>query len=315
VKQLLEALQETSEFDYDEYLSRYQAFYGGAQYVALVEYWNKRNNEAPLLAIQEFDWLYDRYFFLIEELHRQISLLSSMVVSVFELLEFFADVKLVLDTTRNLPKYLRVSSNMVDVFDIPVEEYLVKQGDTLESIALQFYGDMDRYVDIAEFNGIPYYEVNVAGWVGKLIKVPLILAKEQTRIPGIIDGQIGKSILGKDIKSEFAFLSNDIETVEHEDCFVQSIFLMLGEMPRGSLPEYPTLGNNLASIIGKNVGALSTNLIITDFQSLFNSDPTFANVRVTRVTYDEGVIQIGFEFSSILKQVKHSDKLMFEFVL
>jgi hypothetical protein len=309
VKDFLKRLQETSDFDYLGYVERYNAFFSGTGYIALVEYWNKRNSDVPIAEAQEFDWLYDQYSFLVDELHRQVSLQTVARISAFELFEYFADIKLSLDSTRNLPKYLRASSNFVDVFDIPVEEYFVLQGDTLESIALKFYGVAERYTDIADYNEIMYYNVNDASWVGSLIKVPLVLEKEQVRIPGIVDGQVGKNILGKDIKCVFAYADSDIETVEHEDCFVQSMYTLLAETPRGSLPEIPTLGCSVSSIIGKNVGVLSTSLIIADLQSLFKVDPTFLSMRVTNVSYEEGTLNIKIEFSSVFKNVKHTDSL------
>jgi hypothetical protein len=315
MNKLLVTLQESSAFDYATYVDRFQSFVTGAYYVAIVNYWNKRNNEVPVEAIQEFDWLYDQYFFLIEELHRQVSIQKDHSYATFELLEFFADVKMILDTVKNLPKYLRVSTNFVDVFEMPVEEYFVQQGDTLESIAVKFYGDAERYTDIADFNSISYYEVGATGWVGRILKVPLTLYTEKTKLAGIVDGQIGKAILGKDVAQKFSFVNNDIATVAHEDCFVQSMFIMLGSVPRSSVPEYPTLGTSLASIVGKNIGSLSMSLVVSDLQALFNSDPTFSSVRVVSVAQNEDAVQVKLEFASVLRNVKHSDVLEYTYKL
>jgi hypothetical protein len=85
------------------------------------------------------------------------------------------------------------------------------------------------------------------------------------------------------------------------------------EVQRSSIPEHPTLGTALASIIGKNVGPLSVTLVISELMSLFKSDPTFASAKVAKVEFLEDTISITFEFNSVLQNVNHNDYMQYTF--
>ena len=225
----------------------------------------------------------------------------------FELIEYFDEIKNHLDYIKNLPQYLKTSTNFVDVFEQPVSEYLIKDGDTLESIARIFFGDPEKYDIIMDYNNLDYYDVNSDTWIGRRIKIPTdrIITKD---IPGIIDGLVGLNVLGKDINSTFAFTQEqdingnfDIKTLEYEECFMQAISDLISKISKGTVPEFPSLGNNTLEIIGENLGALSYSMIINDLITTLRQEPTLNTVQITDVKLQDDAILIDFSFKSVLE--------------
>jgi hypothetical protein len=70
-------------------------------------------------------------------------------------------------------------------------------------------------------------------------------------------------------------------------------------MEVGTIPEYPNLGNRMASIIGMNLGQLSYTFILNDLQSLFNNDPTIKDLMITNVETIDDSIRIEFKYNTV----------------
>lgn len=290
----------TNLYDFGSYLNRFKNFYEN-DFPKIEDYWKGKTNVIDPNILVNFDYLYNEYYNLIFAFQKK----SKGVIDLdfFELAEFFADLKSHLDYIKNLPKYLKTSTNFVDVFEQPMIEYFVKEGDTLESIATKFYGDPEKFTLIMDNNNFDYYDVNSSGWVGSKIKIPAIRILEKN-ILGIFDGLIGLNVLGKDMKSNFAFTTienseNDIETVEYEDCFMQGISDILNNTEKGTVPEFPNVGNNVKSILGQSLGNLSYSMIINDLLISLKQEPTLKEAKVTALRIIEDKLEIDFTFVDI----------------
>lgn len=294
---ILDKVQTNKTFDYLSYLRRFKSFYN-SDLVILVNYWKGKNIDIDPNVLIEFDYLISEYDNMIFDFQKKIKS-KNIDLDFFDLAEFFSELKMYLDYIKNLPKYLKTSINFVDIFEEPVIEYLVREGDTLESIAEKFFGDKELFNFIMDYNDIKYYNVNDANWVGKKIKIPARRTIKRN-VVGIIDGLIGENALGKDVKSEFGFSNNDIDVVEYEDCFVQGINNILFDIPKGTVPEFPVLGNSTAKIIGKNAGALSYSMIVNDLKIALKQEPALDFIKITGMSLVDDALKINFTFKSVL---------------
>lgn len=291
----------TNIYDFRSYLNKFKKFYE-EDFIKLEDYWKGKTNIIDPNVLINFDYLYNEYFNLIFAFQRKTK--GEIDLDFFELAEFFSDLKSHLDYIKNLPKYLKTSVNFVDVFEQPMIEYIVKDGDTLENIANKFYGDQEKFHLIMDYNNFDYYDVNTEGWIGRKIKIPAMRVLEKN-ILGIFDGLIGQNVLGKDIKSEFNFNSVDnenfdIQTVEFEECFQQGIMDIISEIEKGTVPEFPNIGNNIKTILGQNLGNLSYSMIINDLLISLKQEPTLKEVKITSLKIVEDKLEIEFSFINVL---------------
>lgn len=284
-------------YNFSGYLLRYKNFCL-EKLPKLVEYWKGNSSMIESDIIIEFNYLYQEYDNMI--FAYELKLNSKTVdLDFFEISEFLGNIKMFLDYIKNLPKYLKTSINFVDIFEQPVVDYFVKQGDTLESIAKEFYDDPEFYEYIMDYNGLNYYDVDSATWIGKKIKIPAkrIITKD---VYGIVDGLVGKNVLGKDIDSSFHFDSEDIAVLIEEECFKKALEDILMEIPKGTVPEFPNVGNNVADILGKDAGLLKYNMIIRDLIKAVKHEPALDEINITNVGIKEDALFIDFEFTSVL---------------
>lgn len=294
--EVLQKIQLGSTYDFQDYIERFNLFYRN-YFIKLVNYWKFIDKELEPSVLIEFNQLYNDFLTMQDAFERRVDG-SEYDLDFFDFAEYLADIKMSLDIIKNLPKYLKTSSNDIDKFEEPVIEYLVKQGDTLEKISKRFYGDSEYFGYIMDYNNIRYTEVNASDWIGRKIKIPArrIIQKD---IEGIIDGLIGDNVLGKDIKSEFTFVSDDIETVEYEDCAMQTVIDFITSIEKGTVPEFPQVGNISKKIIGRGYGAMSLSFLINDYMTLFKLDPTIEVFTVTDVKLQDDALLIDFTFRTI----------------
>lgn len=293
-------------YDFSAYLNRYKNFYLNS-FPILVDYWKGKDISVDPNILVEFDYLYHEYYNMIFAFQKKAKG-KDIDLDYFEFVEYLNEIKNHIDYIKNLPRYLKTSINFVDIFEQPVIDYLVKEGDTLESISKMFYGDSENFGKIMDYNNLEYYDVNAIDWVGRKIKIPAhrIIKKD---IPGIIDGLIGLNVLGKDINSNFSFSTiadengnYDIENLEYEDCFEKAVKDILENIPKGSVPEFPYLGNNIKEIIGQNLGALSYSMIINSLIIAMKTEPTLSSVSVTDLKIIDDSMRIDFTFKSVLEK-------------
>lgn len=295
-KEVLQKIQSGSTFDFEDYIERFNNFYKN-YFNELVLFWKTLSKEIEPKVLIEFDELFNEFDIMQDAFEKRVKG-NVNDLDFFEFAEYLADIKLSLDLIKNLPKYLKTSSNFVDKFEEPVIEYLIRQGDTLESISKKFYGSSEFFGFIMDYNDIRYTEVNDSSWIGRKIKIP---AKRiiQRDIDGILDGLIGNNVLGKDIKSIFSFVDDDIQTVEYEDCVIQTVEDILTKMEKGSIPEFPQVGNVTKNIIGKGFGGLSLSFIVNDYEALFKLEPTIEYFSVTNIELLDDALLIDFSFKTI----------------
>jgi hypothetical protein len=301
----LEKLQTVSFFDFYNYLDRYNAFFAGQNLSLMISYWNKKIDSIEPQILKDFNWLFENYEPLSSELKRHVSTVRDYNYELFDLTNLFSDIQMNLQNIKKLPQYMRVSNNNVDVTSMPVVGYFVQGGDTLESISFDFFGDTKFASDISAYNHIHYYDVGNSSWIGRFLKVPLFKNSLTQKIDNIVDGQINKNILGKDIDRNFSFNSSgdDIRTVEYEDCFLQFINILLKDSDKGTIPEFPSLGCSLSGIIGRNLGALSINSIKNEIISLAQTETTLKEMFFRSIKVVDDAVFLDIDFQNVLGKI------------
>ena len=289
-------------FNFQDYLNRYNNFYNN-DFQEFVNYWKGNSEQVDIKSLIEFEYLYNNYSNLMIAFQNKCKS-KTVDLDFFDVADFFSDLGDNLQYIKNLPKYLKTSINFIDIFQQPVINYFVKDGDTLESIAKKFFNDPEQYSMILDYNNLDYFSVNVPGWIGSIIKIPAIRTIKGD-VVGIIDGLVGENVLGKDIDTNFYFDTisdpnfQDIGTLEFEDCFLQSIenLLVIG---KGTIPENPQLGNTFADILGRNLGSLSYTLINNDFMQISKQESTLLYLKINKIELLSDAIKLEFSFKSIL---------------
>ncbi len=294
---ILDKMQKGMSYDIISYITRFNNFYNSS-FNTLVSYWKSTNGTIDPSIITEFEYLYNSYNNVINAFQQKTNA-GVNDLDYFDFAEYLADIKQALGIIKNLPKYLKTSTNYVDVFQDPVINYFVNEGDTLESIAQKFYGDSEMFGLIMDYNGLSYTDVNSSTWIGLLIYIP---AKRTlvSNVEGIIDGLIGLNVLGRDINSTFAIVNNDIATVDFEDCFMQSVNNLVANIPLNSIPEYPNIGSISSKIIGSDLGSLSLPMVINEITSNMRLDSTISSFTVNNIVIQDDAMLIYYSVKSIL---------------
>ena len=293
---VIERYSEISKFDFISFIDDMKNFMDD-DYPEIELYFKKGTEVAPTNSINNLKSLKNRYFLAVNALKNLIDSEENVTIEHFSIQEYIDSFESMIGYVENLPRYLKTSRDNVYITKRPMLEYKVTQGDTLESIALKFYNDESRWVDIAKENDISYYEVASSTWIGKIIKVPLKRIN-LTDVVGVIDALIGENMLGMDIKKEFVISDDDIETLSGDDTFEQSCAIMFG-LSRGDIPEFPQVGHILNELIGSNLGIVSNSALVADLKRLFYSDPTVKLFTVSRVSLGEDSISMDFYIRNI----------------
>lgn len=287
-------LQSVSKFDYKDFLNRFQNFYND-MFPTFASYWTLPDTPIDPTIVKEFEWLQSQIYILISDF-RNVAVNTDYDTYYFDFMQTLDDIRTIIETIYNYPKYIKVSNNYIDVFKDTVINYFVQQGDTPESIAYKFYGDTEKSNDIMMYNGLRYIDVDATNWVGTLLKIPIRTAVQtQIDIPGVIDVMAGDNMLGKDIDANFAFVNDDIATVNFQDCVLQSVGIILS-VSKGSVPQYPQLGTMINQIIGQNLGALSLPFIASELKSLFGTDQTIKALNITNIAVVNDSAQFSLNF-------------------
>jgi len=295
MKRLIDILKDKTSYDFESYITRIQTFWND-DFNKLVSYWKNNSSVLEPQVLFNFQNLYNEYEVVISSFQKASSG-EDYNIEYFDFVEYLSDIKMMLDSIKNLPKFLKTSSNFIDVFEEPVIEYFVSQGDTIESIAKKYYGDQEQFGFILDYNNLMYFDVNDSSWVGTKIKIPFRRTLKKD-VKTVVDGLIGDDILGKDLDSSFVFSSNDLVTVSGESCLKKSVENLLS-LEKGSIPENTNIGLMSKNIIGQGLGNLSYIMIVNDFENLMMNEETIDFTKIINIEFNEDSLNIDFSFTAI----------------
>lgn len=294
---VIQRYSEVTHFDFISFIQSVQNFYKN-EFEQIKKFFNKELDVLPGNYLQKFNELKRSYQLASGYFNRLVSSEENKVtVEHFELSNILNEIESILSYIENIPKWLKASRDNIFVINVPTFEYSPEQYDTLESIAIKFYGDVSRWVDIARDNDLRYTDVGGADWTNKKLKVPL----KQVRLNDIIcviDAPIGDYMLGLDIDKDFEFVDDDIKVLTGEQTFEQACNIMF-ELAKGDIPQYPNVGHVVSQLVSANLGILTRSNIVNEVKKVFYSDPTVKNINILKISVDEDAVNIDYNIKSI----------------
>ncbi len=184
--------------------------------------------------------------------------------------------------------------------------YQVRQGDTLETIALKNLGDSENWVQIARFNDI---DVGIVGssspldiWVGRKIQLPLGRNSGQLRRdPSVLDAPIGTRGLGKNYPLVLHTRTRedgtrDLDVLNYTNTLLEGLSTRL-ETPIGVLPDFPEYGSFLPNLLGQNFGNVMDRMLTTHVDITLRADPRVENVLEVITDRNDDKLNIYFQLN------------------
>ena len=121
MKRLIDILKDKTSYDFESYITRIQTFWND-DFNKLVSYWKNNSSVLEPQVLFNFQNLYNEYEVVISSFQKASSG-EDYNIEYFDFVEYLSDIKMMLDSIKNLPKFLKTSSNFIDVFEEPVIEY------------------------------------------------------------------------------------------------------------------------------------------------------------------------------------------------
>lgn len=190
--------------------------------------------------------------------------------------------------------------------------HIVSYGETLQSIAQEYFGTAENWTELAVLNNLDYPFIDTDGLepsdnlrvkrLGEQLLIPVNDATVLTNITSLkeVDDVYSKS-LGEDIEifSDFSALSvtkdgmgefisdvhGDLKTVRGLNNLRQSILIRLST-PRGSLLHHPEFGTDLHKYLGAKGTPGGVQKIVVEIKRTILTDPRVAEVVIEEATLD-----------------------------
>lgn len=208
-------------------------------------------------------------------------------IGAWYLLDTFTEVDTKLSTIRMSAKWTRSIYNAVRQAAIKMERVL-SPGQTFEEVAtdLGAINPQNDWINIT----VPQYINEEAYTVENGSRIFSINLQNigLNYIDNIVDTLSGKNILGKDIKVDFNFLDDDLETVNYEESVFQALELITQSI-QGCIPEYPEYGIP-NDFIGTTVNAFQYPVIFKAIMNMFQRDSRWKTVELLEVVRDQDAV-------------------------
>lgn len=231
------------------------------------------------------------------ELTTQFKLQKRKLVTVelWELLDDIEVIKSKLQTSANLPKYLRSSITNSNFTKGIKYEYVLSDNQTIEDVSKQVLFSLNSendWTQIALKNDLREIDWSIKGGT----KLNLV---DDSFISGIvtsmIDNTVGKKVYGLDIQKNIQFDSdlNDIVVLSYDETLNQTVNI-LSTLSKGDIPEFSSLGIPASIYKGANFNQIKYPSLIREFQKIFKTDDLFTDFSVTRLQYIDGDITLDY---------------------
>lgn len=210
------------------------------------------------------------------------------------LLVWLDDMRQHLATLKNLPAYYQTfNPDIVQNLMASAWVYTVKKGQTLEDIAREIYGDADKAVRIAEYNGLDPDNIESGVWDGTTLVIPVDFAagirlRERNFV---LDGNNGVRALGRGLSNELTVTDGSLTLLDYTDNLVQAIFNRL-TTPAGALRESPLYGSRIVTMIGRATPAIEHKLIEVEVARSLAQDPRIESVERVSATKNQDRLEV-----------------------
>lgn len=201
------------------------------------------------------------------------------------------------------------ASTAPDQFEAAVsasaEEYQVRQGDTLSSIAVAMYGTVDSWPLVAQLLPESMRTVSpnapLDAYVGQSIVVPQGTNIVTDLVPYVWDRPVGQAAMGRDLPSQFTTQTRSDGTVAltamaEQNTLLQGIAQRI-TLPMGASVDTPSFGSPLYSMAGQSFGILQSEMNRAFVQEAVARDPRIREV--TRVEVGSSGDTYVVQFSAV----------------
>lgn len=206
------------------------------------------------------------------------------------------------------------------------KHYVIKKGDTLQSIAYKLYQDMSQWRTLVELNNLKYPYIvdspekvldnpeHLKCWGDRLLLpnntndvVRANRAKLKDKNTNYYRNQHYDAVLGNDIKLNLhtdvildeqrgVLVSNgrDLDTADGIDNLKQSLIMRILTR-KGTLYRHPNYGSTLPDMIGKPISSTLLHDITTEVQRVISTDTRVQSAEVTesRLSYNSIFINVS----------------------
>lgn len=265
------------------------------------------NNNFPLLLryYQNSEEKPDQFSFsFLNKLKNESIVIDNMIKSnlqifdnmwAWEILDFFEDSKIKIDTFLNLSRWTRSNKTTTGWDQIATQSpYVTGNYETLEQISEKIEGSNDSQNDwqkIALQNNLIELDYSTTG--DKELNVSKRLNSNPNYfLNSVIDNLVEKRVYGRDIQKKLQFVNDDLLVLDYVDTVKQSVFILMS-LRKGDVPEFPDLGIN--NLIGGNTASFFFVSLRNQLTNNFLSDDTLRNLNILSIYYKSSDIYIDFE--------------------
>lgn len=286
------------KYNIENYLDLYRYFITD-NLSHITEYY-KNSDEEP--DYQSFDFL--------DRLIKQSEIIEGLIrinrnnftrLDEWNLVEFIDEIKIKLKSISNSSKWLR-SSKTLNTWRgaILQTDYVLEDEETLESVSSQVNGELtsqDDWVRIAIENDISEFDYGVQS--NKKINITKkIFSSPNYFLNSVVDNLKNEKLYGLDFDVKITFENDDIKTLDYEQTVRQSA-LVLVNLKKGDIPEYPSLGVDQKVCIGSNIGSVLFSSIKRQLQETFRTDDSIRNFSINDISYENGDLTIKYSVDTM----------------
>lgn len=222
----------------------------------------------------------------------------------FEMIENIEIIDNAINTMLNARKWGRYFKNSLRENQIPEMEYVIRQNETLEQIALEILNSdnfLNDWFDIALNNDLEEEDYTYEG--GTTLKLPLHIAGLQRfDIDSVVDVIDDETVKGKDIDRQFSFVDNDIKTVTGLECAMQAVNILAG-LIKGDNPDFPEHGLAKSFAVGVSTSFLNYPVIIRQLIGNFNNDDSFTDLSINSFKQQQDNITMDFQVATRTNEI------------
>lgn len=288
----IEIFESVTGYDLTSYLNNFIDFSSNQQ--KMIDYYNGDSTQ-----------LDNKYFSNLLTLKNQTRDIQSLFIAnktqfttsdFWDLIELVDSIWMKLDTISNYPKWLRSSSLVAGFSDNIQTDYILKQNQTLESLANEIgYTNPDNdWKELALNNNLKEEDYDFEG--GVIFKFSY-QNDVRFKLNTVVDVITSDNIYGKDLSFKMQFINDDLLTLASKDTLYQTANILIGLL-KGDNPEFPNDGvdKSLISKLNRNFNIFPS--LFRQIYTTFSKDDTFKAVSITDIFKDIDSIRMNIRIET-----------------
>lgn len=223
------------------------------------------------------------------------------------LIEQIEEIDNRLATLSKIYKWARSSATKV-AYDPSFQlDYVLKQNQTLESVAAKMEGsdnENDDWVNIAIKNDIEEEDYTVNG--GTSLQLSFNNEVSGFKINSVVDTIKGKSIYGKDLYKKIQWIKDNgylnLKVLNYDETIKQAVTI-LTTLKKNDNPDNPNNGLQNGLVAGTNRSLFNFPVIVRQMSQTFANDDTLKNFKINNLSRDQDNMNMSFTIMTRLNEV------------